>query len=55
MFRQHFGSNARYAAGLFCDYHDTLPEASDLMDKLNHYEYWENALASGNARLLEED
>ena len=55
VFRQHFGSNARYAARLFCDYHDTLPEASDLMDKLNHYEYWENALASGNARLLEED
>lgn len=53
-FRQYFGSNARYAAGLFFDYHDTLPAAYDLMEKINHYEYWENALANGSTQLLEE-
>jgi glycosyltransferase involved in cell wall biosynthesis len=55
VFRQHFGSNARYAAGLFYDHHDALPKADDLMEMINHTEYWENALANGKVHLLEED
>jgi hypothetical protein len=55
VFRRHFGSNARYAAGLFYDYHDRLPKADDMMEKINQTEYWENALASGSVQLLEED
>jgi glycosyltransferase involved in cell wall biosynthesis len=55
VFRRHFGSNARYAAVLFCDYHDTLPEADDLMERINHTEYWADALSDGRVHLLEED
>ena len=54
-FRSHFGYNARCAANLFYNYHDTLPRTEDVMDRINQSDYWENALASGALHLLEED
>ena len=53
VFAKYFGSNGRYVFRLFCDWHDTLPAVDDLLDRMNTYEFWDDAAKQGRVQFLE--
>lgn len=54
VFTKFFGANAQYVSKLFYDHFETLPEADDLLDRMNHYEFWEEQVKAGTIHFLEE-